>query len=54
MNVPVRVAECVLDALCQFDRFLDVTCTNQVETLWPEIGLVDLLGAYHVSMERCQ
>ena len=43
MNVPIRVTERVLDALCQFYRFLYVPCTNQVEALWPEIGFVDLL-----------
>lgn len=55
VNVPVCVAECVLDTLCQFYCFLDVTCTDQVETLRPEIGLVDLLRAHPglVSMICC-
>ena len=43
MDIPIRVAERVLDTLCQFYRLLYVPGADQVKALWPEIGFVDLL-----------
>lgn len=43
MNVSIRIAESVLDTLCKLNGFLNMSCTNQVKALRPEVGLVDLL-----------
>lgn len=43
MYVPIRIAKSVLDALCKLHGLLNMASTNQVETLRPEVSLVDLL-----------